>query len=132
METPVITKTLDVGEKGADDIESQERQDNAADVAEVDALARAGDHVHQTFKDGGGGVAQHLRTDNGEDGGGHGEDHHDEDADAVFAQIAQQLRKVPLKSLAFFTRHGPWDRRPWDRGGGERRRFAAYSLQFLL
>ena len=58
-ETPAIVKPLNVGEQGAHAVQPDEEQQHRADVAEVDALGRAGDDAHQA----GGQLVGRLRED---------------------------------------------------------------------
>ena len=78
------------------------------DVVKVDR-AGAGDLCHHTFEELGGGLAQDLWSDNGEDRGGDGKEHDDQDQNFICAEILDQLAQGTFevaRLFAFHHRHG--------------------------
>ena len=93
------------GEDRADDVQSQQDQQQPSHGAEIDPRSGARHLIHQTVEDQGDGVAQLPGAHDGESGAADGENHHKEQTDFVFTQISGQLFEGAFEILGLLAGH---------------------------
>ena len=98
--------TLEKGEGGADQIQAQQQEQDAADLVKVNA-AGALDLGHQAVEQLGGGVAQDLGPQHREEGPRHGKEHHHPHSGLVFPNIGQQAEDCPPEIPGLLAGHHP-------------------------
>jgi len=96
---------LDVVQQGRRQIQAQHGEQHLADIVKIDARTRALDHRKRVLEQAGRGTPQDLGADDVEHGRASGHQHHDQNRDAVRAEISDELAHGALEIAGLFAAH---------------------------